>query len=279
MFIDAHQHFWNPARGDYGWMPDNDPILSRPYLPADIASGMKSTGVSKTIVVQAAPSVEETHYLLGIADASAAVAGVVGWINFEDPQQHAVLKLLAKHPLFVGVRPMIQDIPDDTWMLKPEVQWAYEAIIELDLTFDCLGFPRHLPHFHTLLTRYPQMRCVLNHCMKPHIQHHNADNFNTWSSGMSRLAEETNAFCKLSGLVTESPVLYTEQQIKPYTDHVISAFGANRIMWGSDWPVSRLRCEYEHWFDLATRLTNHLESAEKKAIFSQTARVFYRVED
>jgi len=170
--IDAHQHFWHPARADYGWMPDNDPVLSRPYSPDDLASGLDSTGVTQTVLVQAAPSVDETHYMLGIADATPHVAKVVGWINFEDASQIDTLRRLSKHPKFAGVRPMIQDIADDAWMLRDDVQWAYQAIIDLGLTFDCLGFPRHLDNFHTLLTRYSSMNAVIDHCMKPQFRDH-----------------------------------------------------------------------------------------------------------
>ena len=111
--VDAHHHFWHPARGDYGWMPPDDPVISRPYTAADLAGSLRSTGVHQTVLVQAAPSVAETDYLLGIADAVPHVEKVVGWIDFEDPAQFQTLKRLAGHPRFSGVRPMIQDIPDD----------------------------------------------------------------------------------------------------------------------------------------------------------------------
>ena len=275
--IDAHHHFWNPARGDYGWMPEDDPVLSRIYDPADLAVGLSETGVAQTVLVQAAPSVEETEYMLGIADATPHVAKVVGWIDFEDPSQRQVLERLARHPKFSGVRPMIQDIPDDTWMLRPQVQWAFSALIELDLTFDCLGLSRHLPYFHTLLMKYPQMRTVIDHCMKPQLR--DAAHFALWADGMTKLADETRAYCKLSGLVTEADADFSDEALKPATDHVLTAFGANRVMWGSDWPVSRLRCEYQDWFAQARRLTSHLGAAAQGQIFEQTARVFYRISD
>ena len=150
MIIDAHQHFWNPVRGDYGWMPDDDPVLSRRYGPHDLASALAATGVTRTVLVQAAPSVAETEYMLGIADATAHVAAVVGWIDFEQPSQIDTLRRLARHPKFAGVRPMIQDIPDDGWMLRDDIAWAFKAVVDLDLTFDALGFPRHLDNFLTL---------------------------------------------------------------------------------------------------------------------------------
>jgi len=276
--IDAHHHFWHPARGDYGWMPENDPVLSRPYGPADLDASLKAAGIVQTVLVQAAPSVNETEYMLGIADVTPHVAKVVGWIDFEDASQNDTLNRLAAHPKFVGVRPMIQDIDDDNWMLRDDVQWAYQAITDLELTFDCLGFPRHLTHFHTLLTRYPAMKAVIDHCMKPQVRNHSDANFQQWATGMSALAKDTNAYCKLSGLLTECDSNGSVESLKPYTDHLLNVFGAQRLMWGSDWPVVRLRCEYETWFELAQRLTAELTSSERERIFTGTARKFYAID-
>lgn len=275
--IDAHHHFWHPARGDYGWMPPDDPVLSRPCGPADLAPALTATGVARTILVQAAPTTAETEYLLGIADATDHVAAVVGWIDFEDPGQIDTLRRLARHPKFVGVRPMIQDIADDGWMLREDVQWAYRAICDLDLTFDGLGFPRHMANFAALLKRYPDMRAVLDHCLKPQLRDPRREAFMFWADGMARLADETGASCKLSGLVTEADSMPDDDLLRPYTDHVLRAFGAERVMWGSDWPVARLRCEYVDWHDMALRLTADLSDAGRAAVFGGTAAAFYRI--
>jgi len=275
--IDAHQHYWHPARADYGWMPENDAVLSRPYSPADLASGLTATGVTQTVLVQAAPSVDETHYMLGIADATPHVAKVVGWIDFEDASQMDTLRRLAAHPKFAGIRPMIQDITDNDWMLRDDVQWAYQAVIDLELTFDCLGFPRHLDNFHTLLTRYPTMKAVIDHCMKPQLRDHNSSNYQQWATGMTRLAKDTSVYCKLSGLVTEADSDWSVDALKPYTDHLLNVFGAERIMWGSDWPVLRLRCEYDSWYQLAHQLTAELSPSERNRLFSGTASDFYDI--
>ena len=279
MTIDAHQHFWNPARGDYGWMPPDDPVLTRIYTPADLATGLAATGVTRTVLVQAAPTIAETEYMLGIADATDHVAGVVGWIDFENPDDFAELRRLSAHPKFLGVRPMIQDIADDNWMLRDDVAWAYEAITDLDLTFDSLGFPRHMANFRTVLMRHPAMRAVIDHCLKPQLRGHDEASFAAWAKGMARLAEDTGACCKLSGLLTEADAVWDEKVLKRYTDHILDAFGPQRVMWGSDWPVVRLRCEYEDWFALAKRLTAHLDSAGQAAVFGGTAARFYRISD
>ncbi|TCS67662.1 L-fuconolactonase [Primorskyibacter sedentarius] len=277
MIIDAHHHFWNPARGDYGWLPPDDPVLSRQYGPADLAASLAETGVAQTVLVQAAPSVAETEYLLGIADATPHVAKVVGWVDFEDSSQSGVLERLAAHPKFAGVRPLIQDIPDDDWMLRDDIQWAYRAIIELDLSLDCLGFPRHLENFHKVLTRYPDMRAVIDHCMKPQIGAQSQSDFEAWKTGMTRLARDTSAACKLSGLVTEAGADLSDDALAPCTDHVLEVFGADRVMWGSDWPVARLRCEYGEWYAQARRLTCNLDPSARAQVFGGTAAKFYRI--
>jgi L-fuconolactonase len=275
--IDAHHHFWHPARGDYPWMPPDDPVLTRPYTPADLAPGLAQTGVTHTVLVQAAPTVAETDYLLGIADATPHVAGVVGWIDFEDRASETVLDRLARHPKLKGVRPMIQDIPDDRWMLRAEVQWAYAALIERDLTFDALGFPRHIPHFLTLLERFPDLRVVLDHCLKPQFRTHTPEAHADWCAGMTALAG-TQALLKLSGLVTEADSDWSTEALRPYTDHALAAFGPARTMWGSDWPVARLRCNYADWFATAQSLTQHLDATARAQIFGGTAAAFYRLE-
>ena len=276
MQIDAHQHFWHPRRGDYGWMPADDPILSRPYTPAVLWPQLQAAGIAGTVLVQAAPTVAETEYMLGIADATPWVRGVVGWVDFEDAGQAATLRRLAGHRGFKGVRPMIQDLPDDAWMHRTDVQWAYGALIDHDLSFDALGFPRHLAHFLALLRRYPAMRVVVDHCMKPEIHGHPAG-FDHWAAGMARIAGETHAFCKFSGLINEAGPDWRLDDLRPYADHIISVFGAERVMWGSDWPVCRLRGEYADWHSAALALTAHLPVAERSAIFGDTARKFYRL--
>lgn len=274
--IDAHQHYWHPARGDYGWMPPDEPLLNRPYRPADLAPHLAAHGIAATVLVQAAPTVEETEYLLGIADATPSVAGVVGWIDFEDRSQRATLARLAAHPAFVGVRPMIQDIPDTGWMLRDDVQWAFEALAEEDLVFDALGFPRHLENFNALLRRHAGLRTVIDHCMKPDIAGHSPERFAQWSDGMARLAE-TGAFCKLSGLVTEAAPGWRIADLAPYAARVLELFGPGRVLWGSDWPVCRLRADYGDWLAAAEALTADFGEGDRARVFGGTAAVAYRL--
>jgi L-fuconolactonase len=274
--IDAHQHYWHPARGDYDWMPMDNEILARPYHPDDLAPMLERHGIERTVLVQAAPTVEETEYMLGIADATPSVAAVVGWVDFEKPAHRTHLDRLAQHPKFRGVRPMIQDIPDDDWMLRDDVQWAFAALSELDLTFDALGFPRHLKNFHTILTRYPQMRTVIDHCMKPQIRSHSEESFRHWADGMRALAEDTDAVCKFSGLVTECDA-WSLEKLRPYAEHLFEVFGPARMMWGSDWPVCQLQASYTEWRTAAEALTGNFTENERAAIFGGTAAGFYRI--
>lgn len=278
MQIDAHQHYWHPARGDYAWMPRDVPVFYRPYAPPDLAPELAAHGIDATVLVQAAATVGETEYLLGIADATPSVASVVGWIDFENPDDDATLKRLAHHPKFAGVRPMIQDIPDDDWMLRDDVQWGFRAIADAGLTFDALGFPRHLANFLTILTRYPGMRVVVDHCMKPQIGEHSESSFRFWADGMARIAGETGAFCKFSALVTEAGEDWTVEDLRPYADHVLTVFGPERVMWGSDWPVCRYRCEYGVWRAAAETLTAHLSGADRARVFGSTAAAFYGID-
>lgn len=276
--IDAHQHYWNPARGDYGWMPPDDPILTRAYRPSDLAPQLAEGGIERTVLVQAAPTVAETEYLLGVADATDHVGAVVGWIDFERPEDRAQLERLARHPKFRGVRPMVQDIADDDWLLRPGIDWAFRALAEMGLCFDALGFPRHLGNFLTVFERHPDLRVVVDHCMKPRIHARSPEGFRAWAEGIARIAEATQARCKISGLITEAGPDWTPADLAPYVEHVLQVFGPERVMWGSDWPVCRLRGEYGDWRCAAEALTAGLDPSDRVRVFGGSAAAFYRIE-
>lgn len=274
MRIDGHQHFWNPARGDYGWIAKGDPVLDRAYGPGDLLPLLAAGEIDRTVLVQAAPTIHETEYILGLADASQVVAGVVGWVDFDRASDLAQMRRLAGHGKLVGFRPVIQDIPDADWMLGASREWAFREMSDQGLCFDALGFPLHLGRFLTLFQRWPDMKVVIDHGMKPQVTSGDLT-FAYWAAGMARLAAETSAMVKLSGLVTEGPMRVTAAMLKPYVDHLLAEFGAGRIIWGSDWPVVNLRCSYGEWLAMAEGLTAHLGEADRMAIFGGNAARFY----
>jgi len=275
--IDSHQHFWDPSRGDYSWMPKNDKVLTKKYGVKDLIKESKSINLHKTVLVQAAATNAETEYMLDIADKSDLVAGVVGWVNFEDVNQLQQLKLFAKHKKFVGVRPMIQDIPDPNWVLNKNFDIFFKTIIKLDLCFDALGFPVHLDNFYFIASKYPSLRFVIDHLMKPKICKNDKKDFQHWKAGINKLSKLDNVYCKFSGMVTEACENWTEKDLKPYSDEILRIFTDQRILWGSDWPVCKLRTDYSGWFNAATSLTDGLNLTQKQNIFYNNAIKFYKL--
>lgn len=273
--IDAHQHFWTPARGDYGWLTPDDPVLYRDYGPEDLAPLMGRAGVTSSVLVQAAPTVEETHFLLEIAARTDWVAGVVGWVALDRAGVEADLDALGEHPALLGIRPMIQDIADDDWMLGTSVAPGLRALTARGLTFDALVHPRHLRRVCELLDRHPDLRLVVDHAAKPDIRSGAID---AWARDIARLADETPAFCKLSGLVTEAASDWQVEDLRPVVDHVVACFGPGRLMWGSDWPVVELGGGYERWWAATQSLLAGLEDEARRAISGGTAASFYGLE-
>jgi L-fuconolactonase len=203
------------------------------------------------------------------------VAKVVGWVDFENRDDLKHMQRLRQHPKFSGLRPMIQDIDDVDWMHRPDVQWAFSALIDLDMTFDALGFPLHLDAFQRLFDRYPAMRTVIDHGMKPSICN---GAFEPWAAKMHDIAKNTTAYCKLSGLATEAQPGWTVETLKPYAQHILSCFGPSRVMWGSDWPVLELNGSYDAWFTAAQTIVGPDPQARAQ-IFGQSAREFYGIDD
>lgn len=272
MRIDAHQHFWRVERGDYRWLSKDLGVLYQNYLPDDLKPILDAQQIDGTVVVQAADTLAETYYLLSLADHYEWILGVVGWVDMNQPEAVQQIAELAQNPKFVGVRPMIQDIPDPDWMLKPELDPAFQALIEHELCFDALVHPKHLANLHTLLKRYPKLKCVIDHGAKPAIH---AQQFEDWAEAMRKLASETQAYCKLSGLVTEAGKDWSAQQLKPYAGVLLQAFGAERLMFGSDWPVIKLAANYEEWVATVEELIGELTAQERMKIWGESAGRFY----
>lgn len=272
MRVDAHQHFWLLERDDYHWMSDELTPLLQDYLPAHIQPHLLENTIAKTIVVQAAATVAETEYLLSLADENDWIAGVIGWIDFESTTSIDQIDRLAKHPKFKGVRPMIQDIKDCTWMLQPEFKRVFEQLEKAGLRFEALVKPEHLAHLYTLHARHPGLKLVVNHAAKPQV---GRDEFASWAEDLARVASNQNAYCKLSGLLTEAPANASVGLILPYFNHVLHAFGSTRVMWGSDWPVLNLAANYSHWVTLTEQLLSTISPEQQEHIWGRTAQEFY----
>jgi L-fuconolactonase len=272
MRIDSHQHYWSLARGDYGWLtPELAPIY-HDFGPDDLKPLLASAGIDRTILVQAAPTAAETHYLLDLARTEHTVAGVVGWVDFDRGDVKQRIATLAEDRLLVALRPMMQDIPDAAWMLRPSVGIAIKAMLSHNLVFDALVKPVHLQPLLTLAERHPQLSIVIDHAAKPDIARHA---FAPWAEDMARLAERENTVAKLSGLVTEAGATWREADLRRYIEHILTTFGPARVLFGSDWPVLNLAGDYATWLAIVERATSHLQPNEIAAVMGENARRIY----
>jgi predicted TIM-barrel fold metal-dependent hydrolase len=276
MRIDAHQHFWRLARGDYGWLTPKLTPIYRDFGIDDLRPHLAPAGIAGTVLVQAAPTEAETEFLLALAaDSAGVVKAVVGWVDFEAEDALQRLGRLARNPLLRGVRPMMQDIADTDWMLNARLDPVFRALIDLELRFDALVQPRHLGNLRTLLERYPTLKLVIDHGAKPRIA---ASEREPWASEMSVLARETAAWCKLSGLVTEASATWRVSDLRPYVDHLLESFGPERLIWGSDWPVVGLAGGYERWWDATTELLRPLNPESRERVLGGNALRFYGID-
>ena len=268
--VDAHHHVWLVSRGDYGWLTPDLPIF-RDYTLDDLCPLLDD--ISATILVQAAPTEAETAFLLSVARASAGlVRGVIGWTDFTRNDAPDRIAASAVDPLLKGLRPMLQDIPDTDWILRDEVQPAIRAMVAAGLRFEALVQPRHLPVLLALCARYPALRLVIDHAAKPAIK---AGSWQPWADDIARLARETQAVCKLSGLVTEAAQHWHVMELRRYVDHLIVCFGPQRLIWGSDWPVVNLAGGYMIWRQASEFLLAGLTVPDRDAIRGGTALNFF----
>jgi L-fuconolactonase len=274
--IDAHQHFWRIDRGDYRWLTPELAAIHRDFLPPDLEPLLAEAGIASTILVQASDTDAETDFLLDLAAETTFVSGVVGWVDFAARSAPDRLGRLADDPRFVGVRPMIQDLPDPDWMLREELRPALEALVELDLAFDAIVRPLHLPRLRMLLDRHPELRVVVDHAAKPTVAE-GWSGFGEWREHMEAIARESSACCKLSGLATEARPGWTAEDLRPYADVVLEAFGPSRLVWGSDWPVVVLAGGYAQWWEATAALLADLSAEDRRAVLGGNAARLYRI--
>jgi L-fuconolactonase len=276
MHIDAHQHFWiyNPA--EYDWIDDSMAALRRDFLPEDLKPEMESAGFHGSVAVQARQTLEETRWLLELADRSPSILGVVGWGDLRSPDIRSQLKALAQNPKLVGIRHIVQSEPDERFLLQPEFLRGVSVLEEFDLAYDILIYTKHLPVAAEFVERFPRQRFVLDHLAKPPIR---SGKMGSWAEGIKRLAEFPNVFCKLSGLVTEADWQHWEpDQIVPFLDVAFESFGPDRLMVGSDWPVCLVAASYARALQVVNTYLLGQKSECRDAVLGGNAQRFWRLE-
>ena len=275
--IDAHQHYWSLRRGDYAWLTPRETGLYRDFTPDDLAPALMQCAVGATVLIQAAPTEDESRFLLDLARRHPTIAGVVGWTDFEASDVAERISRLVRdgQGRLKGLRPMVQDISDPNWLDRGSLDAAFEALIANDLAFDALVMPRHLGALERRLRRHPQLRAVIDHAGKPEIA---GAQLEPWAGLLEQLAHSTTAHCKLSGLLTQSKPGAGLAELDAFVSRIFSWFGAERVMWGSDWPVLTLRAAYREWLEMAMDLVRRYAPRAEEAVFGANAAHFYRLD-
>lgn len=282
--IDSHCHLWTLARGDYHWMDETNPALSeiaRDFNIDDLSVVRQTAQIDGSVLVQAAATEAETDFLLSIAEANPEILGVVGWVDLESSKAVQRLESFAQRHLFKGIRPMLQDIDDTDWLINGPPAQIWQSIADLGLRFDALIKPRHLPMIRQFCLDHPNLPIVIDHAAKPEFAADDPKLIKEWDQGLAAIGKDTHVYCKLSGLLTEmapDQLGKAYDLLKPVLHMLLEAFGAKRIMWGSDWPVVRLAGGYEAWNELTMALLDDLSSSEQTAILSTNATEFYGLE-
>jgi len=278
MKIDSHQHFWKYNETDYPWMAGKLACCQRDFLPADLAPLLEVGQLDGCIAVQARQSLEETDFLLDLADQNSFIRGVVGWVPFCDSDVERHLEHYVGHQKIVGFRHVIHDEADDQFILRPDFNAGIQALSRHSLCYDILIFERHLPQTLTFVDQHPGLSMVVDHIAKPRIRRNDFDR--TWAANIRRLAERENVTCKLSGMVTEAEDDdWNEALLKPYFDTVLEAFGPERLMFGSDWPVCLMRSSHTQWLETVRTLISPLTDTEQVAIMGATAQRVYQLDE
>jgi L-fuconolactonase len=275
MRLDAHQHFWRYTPAEYPWMTDPLAALRRDYLPDDLQPLLTRSGLDGSIAVQACPTVSEARWLLELADAAPSHRGDVGWVDLGSEAVDAQLTELSGHPKFVGVRHVVQDEPDDRFLLRPDFLRGIGRLKAFDLTYDLLIYPRQLPAALEFVRHFPEQPFVLDHGAKPLIRDRVLA---PWQQQIRELAQHPNVWCKASGLVTEADWHgWKPDEFRPYLDVLFDAFGVDRLMFGSDWPVCTLAGSYDEVYSLLNQYTAALSADDRAKIFGANAARFYGI--
>jgi L-fuconolactonase len=273
MRIDAHQHFWNYSAAEYPWIGAGLERLARDYLPPDLEPLLAAEGLDGSVAVQARQSVEESRWLLALAEAHPLVKGVVGWVDLRSDRVGDDLRMVAAHPKFVGVRHVVQDEPDPRFVLGEGFIRGLRQLRQHGLTYDLLLYPTQLPAAVELVALLPEQPFVVDHLAKPRIA---ADEIEGWGRDIRAIARHENVCCKVSGMVTEAARQgWKRADFTPYLDVVFEAFGPERLMFGSDWPVCLLAGEYADVATIPRDYFSRLSATEQRMIWGDTAARFY----
>ncbi len=273
--VDAHHHFWNYSPKEYGWIGDSMAALRRDFTPDDLLAATAPVGIGGVVSVQARQTVEETDFLLAHASRHGFIRGVVGWAPLMAPGVENRLEHFAAHPKFKGVRHVVQDEPDDNFILRDDLSRGVSLLKPLGLVYDILIFERHLKPSIQFVDRHPDQVFVLDHIAKPGIK---AGHREPWAADIREMARRPNVYCKLSGMVTEANwETWTPDQLRPYIDTVLEAFGPKRLMFGSDWPVMLVACPYAHWWQVVNTAIASLSADERDRILGLTAIEAYKL--
>lgn len=275
--VDAHQHFWNLREVDYPRLggPDYEAIR-RSFGPADLEPLLRRSGIGHCVTVQAANSFADTDAMLAHADRHAWIAGVVGWVPLLDPVAASdALQRYGRHPAFRGVRHLVHDEPDPDWLLRPAVRESLALMAERGLVFEIPAvFPRHLVHVPRLASELPGLMIVIDHLGKPPIA---AGSLEPWAGELARAAVHPNVYAKVSGLNTVAPANWSAEDLRPFVDVAIDAFGPDRLMFGSDWPVCLMAGDYQRVWSETVRALASVSAMERYALLGGTAAGVYRL--
>lgn len=272
--IDSHQHFWDINLNTYPWLKSDNQVLYKNYLPQDLSPLLKSNRISATIIIQASPTVNETEYLLDLAQHTEIVKGVVGWVDLSSFNSIKTLEYFSKNIFFKGVRPMLQDISDHNWINNYTNDDVIMHLSKLGLTIDLLINSNHISNVINFIEKWPDIPMVINHFAKPDIDN---NEFKVWSKHIHNLSIYSNVYAKMSGLLTQTKALNIPKMVD-YFDCYFELFGAKRIMWGSDWPVLTLNGTYKNWLDICTRYIVKKYSNSFDDVFCNVARHFYKID-
>lgn len=269
--IDAHVHIWQIARPDHAWPGPDLPAIYRDVLPADVIHA--TAGIDGVVLVQAQPSENETPWLLEQAAVTSLIRAVVGWTDMTAKDAPERITALARHPKLRGLRPMLQGLEDDAWILRKDVEPALEAMMTHGLSFDALVFTRHLPHIAELARRWPELAIVIDHGAKPPIA--TPSEAPAWRDAITAIGRYPHMMCKVSGLITEAAEGDDFSAVKPYADHLLDVFGPERLIWGSDWPVLMLRDSWRSWLNWTQAWLATRPAGERDLILGGNAKRFY----